>query len=1155
MKVSLSSKVVALGFSLFVGACSAENDRGAELADAAAFEPAPSASEIESVKARLKRFEGQTSFLNPMDAYYGGAKRSLSGGVPEAASAEGGRRDVQESDIFKVGKEGSKLLYLLNNYRGLQVVSFAKGKDQPELLGRVPATGNYPDTMYYDAAGDRLIVVERVWQDDSGEARYQEQLSRILVYDVRDPNAPAISQTVEFKGDVSDSRLVGNVLYTAVSISSNSRWNNEESKPVGMVYSFRLGQEIKKIAEFKLSLPTYRENMNIVEVANSNGTYAYYLVATLSNSRWGWWSDRASAIEVVDVSNAKGKITSVMVAPVKGQVIERSATHIKNDTLVVVSNYRSEVGEELQRVAVETYNFPSATSTKLSESEAEFRKMHIARELRKLKERNATAEQLEEARLKLESDKELGINGAFVEKSGKLEKILADSVVTVGDTTGQHASLQDVRYHGNYLYAFWVPRNLIDPLDVFDLSAPEKGIQHIGHHEFEGWIEHAFPLSHNGREFIMGLGTIVPSVNNEEGRRHPQARLFEVKKRRNGSVRIDAVSEMTFKDSNVWAELNSGDKFVEMRMTDADKGQGVIMFRVSMMKDRKYVTGGKLVGFDLSLADEDDVFTEGGLLASKWGWLRRVFTNTEIDAVNTFSDQELRVFDAAEIGAESKVFDAIGYLELARDVQSYVTLNDKVGVQVVQKGSVPFYYWGSFAEEPDAYVELRLVSQQNADAEVKGILSSVSVKGDLQDVKTIGNAMYVMTRTLKAETQVEGEAFVQPKQQYNVHLVGLDAAGKLAVTASASWVNEPETEGGLELPIGGPSRGFRPWFRFEKGKLALLSSGDMLAVVGRSMRLLSTGAELTAEKLATESCTVEGALAVDVKLLDGAQALSYKFPLDEEGNRIALGGENPSDKQPVYAQHWLAPLTLNRSAKTLACGTAVNVPGEVKEWTASHLVMQDTRLLDRVKMVETGNRESTHVWYRNVTRTVLASLEFKDGKAILRDMYDPASDGEARSYYGANPLLKLADGRYLFVERRDWDSYETLATFGFLSFDSQYRFLRETRAVNMDLKGSLNVVAAVSTPSGLVTMVTSGRAVQAVAWDQDLTGSLVPLSKRLTNGEWSKAEFKVVIYDAYSFGSQYGDAERQVNFNSASGVFTLPQGLYGIEQVKLQQAQ
>ena len=86
-------------------------------------------------------------------------------------AAAGGKRDIQEADIFKIGKPGSKLLYLLNNYRGLQVVSFAKGEDQPELLGRVEATGNWPDAMYFDAAHDRLIVLENNYQSNDSRRR------------------------------------------------------------------------------------------------------------------------------------------------------------------------------------------------------------------------------------------------------------------------------------------------------------------------------------------------------------------------------------------------------------------------------------------------------------------------------------------------------------------------------------------------------------------------------------------------------------------------------------------------------------------------------------------------------------------------------------------------------------------------------------------------------------------------------------------------------------------------------------------------------------------------------------------------------------------------------------------------------------------------
>src|SRR5207248_2394162 len=90
----------------------------------------------------------------------------------------------------------------------------------------------------------------------------------------------------------------------------------------------------------------------------------------------------------------------------------------------------------------------------------------------------------------LVADAQIGIQGRFVKTAdGKLRKILPDSVVTVGDTTGLSARLQDVRYVGNLLYVFWVPHNQIDPFDLFDISAPQNGVKYLSRLQFDGWIE------------------------------------------------------------------------------------------------------------------------------------------------------------------------------------------------------------------------------------------------------------------------------------------------------------------------------------------------------------------------------------------------------------------------------------------------------------------------------------------------------------------------------------------------------------------------------------------------------------------------------------------------------------------------------------------
>src|SRR5690606_26096622 len=101
-------------------------------------------------------------------------------------------------------------------------ISFAKGADQPELVGRVAPTGNHPDTMYYNANQDRIIVVEREYRDESGQADYASEQSRVLIYDVSDAANPKIAQELAFKGNAADTRLVGDILYVAASYSSGN---------------------------------------------------------------------------------------------------------------------------------------------------------------------------------------------------------------------------------------------------------------------------------------------------------------------------------------------------------------------------------------------------------------------------------------------------------------------------------------------------------------------------------------------------------------------------------------------------------------------------------------------------------------------------------------------------------------------------------------------------------------------------------------------------------------------------------------------------------------------------------------------------------------------------------------------------------------------
>ncbi|MEK7358080.1 MAG: beta-propeller domain-containing protein, partial [Bdellovibrionota bacterium] len=581
---------------------------------AAAFAPKPLDASTEL--AQLSRYRGQTSFLSYEGGWGGGGR-----GMPEAASdakeaggaAPAGGRAEQESDVFKVGAPGSKLLYLMNQYRGLQVVSFANGAEQPQLLGRAATSGASVDEMYSDLARQRLISIEHDYSWKNGK---DESKSMLVAYDVKDPKAPKMEASVEIEGLVADSRIVGDVLYVV------SRKGEK-----GVVASYSLKSADLDLVESKeLVLPvTYEQNMNILTV-DENGTTKYYLVAALSNQAWGWWRD-ASTVEVIDISDSKGSIKSLMSVGAKGHVRERSQTTIKNGTLIVTSNYEPKNGGQALplRIAVETFKFPTTTSEVITEKEADYRRLHIERALQ-----GKWGKDLEDTQEKLVNDAQLGLRGRFVRTAnGSLRKLINDTQVTVGDGSGLPANLRDVRYQDGLLYAFWVPRDLMDPFDLFDMSQPEQGVKYLGRLHFDGWIERAIPMSYQGRKFVLGLGWIIPVVDAENGRRQPQAMIFEIKQVGTKLKSVE-VAQFSLEGSNIWADFNGQDKMIEVRSTVDGKGE--ILFGASRYGQGNYESGGQIIKFDLDLAAQGagEGLSAGPFLSGGADWVRRVFTNTRV---------------------------------------------------------------------------------------------------------------------------------------------------------------------------------------------------------------------------------------------------------------------------------------------------------------------------------------------------------------------------------------------------------------------------------------------------------------------------------------------------------------------------------------------
>ncbi len=155
--------------------------------------------------------------------YNGGAEFDDSDGMAGAGADEPGAvdpapmpepdptREIVEADIFKLDGD---ILYVLNSYRGLIVIDLSS-PDEPVVRGRLPFQAQPVDMYVRD--GRAYIVMSDYfvyWQYDPDADPHGFHGSQVLIADVSSPDAPQALGSLPIEGEVTDTRMVGDVLYT-----------------------------------------------------------------------------------------------------------------------------------------------------------------------------------------------------------------------------------------------------------------------------------------------------------------------------------------------------------------------------------------------------------------------------------------------------------------------------------------------------------------------------------------------------------------------------------------------------------------------------------------------------------------------------------------------------------------------------------------------------------------------------------------------------------------------------------------------------------------------------------------------------------------------------------------------------------------------------
>jgi uncharacterized secreted protein with C-terminal beta-propeller domain len=236
-------------------------------------------------------------------------------------------RAISEADIIQV--EGDRL-YALSRVAGLAVIDVSK-PEALRLLGRYRELPAEPFEMYL-RDGIALVMFSGWGQYvklDSGDYQWVST-SKLLALDVSDPSSIAAVGSFDLPGNISDSRVVGDILYV-VSHQDGYCWRCEQSKPLTSVVSL------------DVSNPRAVQQIDQLQYPDGNASWGPRSVTVttqrmyVGGPEYGSDMPTGSTIQVVDISNPTGDLVQGAAVTVKGQISSRWQMDEYNGVLRVIS--------------------------------------------------------------------------------------------------------------------------------------------------------------------------------------------------------------------------------------------------------------------------------------------------------------------------------------------------------------------------------------------------------------------------------------------------------------------------------------------------------------------------------------------------------------------------------------------------------------------------------------------------------------------------------------------------------------------------------------------------------------------------------------------------------------------------------------------------
>ncbi|HKO48444.1 MAG TPA: beta-propeller domain-containing protein [Polyangiaceae bacterium] len=241
---------------------------------------------------------------------------------------ESPQRAIAEADIIQLA---GSTLYAMSRSGGLSVIDVSKPAAL-KILGRY-RTSFTPFEMY--VKDGVVFAMYSDWgyfaMDEATQQMSWKQSSSLLALDVTTPASIKKLAQFDLPGEISDSRLVGNVLY-AVSYQNGSCWRCA-SKPATNVVSIDVSQPSKPVKVDELAFDTDDNRNGWGKRSISVTTDRIYV----AGPEYGQAQPENSTIQVVDISDPQGDLVAGTTVSIKGQITSRWQMDETDGVLRVIS--------------------------------------------------------------------------------------------------------------------------------------------------------------------------------------------------------------------------------------------------------------------------------------------------------------------------------------------------------------------------------------------------------------------------------------------------------------------------------------------------------------------------------------------------------------------------------------------------------------------------------------------------------------------------------------------------------------------------------------------------------------------------------------------------------------------------------------------------